>query len=181
VDAKTTLHVISHCLSDLPAIGHRQNLVFMEIFKNNNGAGHEATVNRVFPGSILIPDILVTLATPPIIIDVAITFDAPKGLTTGHPRKIEKYSCLGLTLPFVIGALGSWLPSNNAVAATLGILPVPWRHLRKKCRLMAIRGQSPSSTAMFAATKRWTTLSSLLPNLLSSLLSLLSHPDYLVR
>jgi hypothetical protein len=46
---------------------------------------------------------------------------------------------------------------------------------------MAIRGQSPSSTAMFAATKRWTTLSSLLPNLLSSLLSLLSHPDYLVR
>ncbi len=77
---------------------------------------------------------------PPIIIDLTITFDAPESLNAGYARKIEKYSCLGLTLPFVIGALGSWLPSNNTVATSLGIRPTPWRRLRRKCRLMAIQG-----------------------------------------
>lgn len=68
-------------------------------------------VNRVFPGSILRQDIVISSVTPPIIIiDLTITFDASEFLNADNARKIEKYSCLGLTLTFVIGALGSRLP-----------------------------------------------------------------------
>ncbi|XP_046632270.1 uncharacterized protein LOC124311947 [Daphnia pulicaria] len=140
VDAETTSHVTSHCRSNLPAIGRRHDLVLAEIVKTITRAGHAASVNRVFPGSTLRPDIVIPSTDPPTIIDLTITFDAPESLDAGHARKIEKYSCLGLTLPFVIGALGSWLPSNNAVAVALNIPPAPWRRLRRKCRLMAIQG-----------------------------------------
>ncbi|XP_046651115.1 uncharacterized protein LOC124342196 [Daphnia pulicaria] len=121
VDAETTSHVTSHCRSNLPAIGRRHDLVLAEIVKTITRAGHAASVNRVFPGSTLRPDIVIFSTDPPTIIDLTITFDAPESLDAGHARKIEKYSCLGLTLPFVIGALGSWLPSNNAVAVALNI------------------------------------------------------------
>ena len=111
-----------------------------EIVKTITRSGHTSRVNRVFENSTLRPDIVVTSLTPNIIIDLTITFDAPESLHAGFARKVEKYICFGLTLPFVIGALGSWLPSKNAVATTLGIQPSAWTRLRRKCRLMAIEG-----------------------------------------
>jgi hypothetical protein len=140
VDAETTSHVTSHCRSNLSAIFRRHDLVLSEIVKTVTGAGHEVTVNRVFSGSVLRPDIVFSSANPPIIIDLTITLNYPESLDAGYARKIEKYSCLGLTLPFVVGALGSWLPSNNAVAAAFSIHREPWRRFRRKCRLLAIQG-----------------------------------------
>jgi hypothetical protein len=139
-EAETTSHVTSHCRCNLPLIGRRHDSVLAELAKAIRKAGHNIEVNRVFPGTNLRPDIVVTSTTPCIIIDLTITFDAPESLHAGHERKVEKYGSLGPTLPVVIGALGSWLPSNNAVAATLGIRPKAWRILRRKCRLLSIQG-----------------------------------------
>jgi hypothetical protein len=134
-----TSHVTSHCHNNLAAIGRRHHdLVLAEIVKTITRSGHTSHVNRVFENSILRPDIVVT--TPNIIIDLTITFDAPESLYAGFANKEEKYSCLGLTLSFVIEALGSWLPSNDAVTTTIRIQPSAWMRLRRKCRLMAIRG-----------------------------------------
>jgi hypothetical protein len=113
-------------------------LVLAEIVKTITRSGHTSHVNRVFENSTLRPDIVVT--TPNIIIDLTITFDAPESLYLGFANKEEKYSCLGLTLSFVIEALGSWLPSNDAVTTTIRIQPSAWMRLRRKCRLMAIQG-----------------------------------------
>jgi hypothetical protein len=139
-DVESTSHVTSHCRNNLPAIGRRHDSVLTEIVKTITRSGHTSRVNRVFENSTLRPDIVVTSLTPNIIIDLTITFDAPESLHAGFARKVEKYICLGLTLPFVIGALGSWLPSKNAVATTLGIQPSAWTRLRRKCRLMATEG-----------------------------------------
>jgi hypothetical protein len=113
-------------------------LVLAEIVKTITRSGHTSHVNRVFENSTLRPDIVVT--TPNIIIDLTTTFDAPESLYAGFANKEEKYSCLGLTLSFVIGALGSWLPPNNAVTSTIRIQLSAWMRLRRKCRLMAIQG-----------------------------------------
>jgi hypothetical protein len=117
------INVTSHSRTNLPAIGRRNDLVLSKIVKTISKPGHEVIVNKFFSGSILRPDIVIPSATPPIIIDLTIPFDAPESFDAGHAKKIEKYSCLGLTLPFVVGALGSWLPSNNAMASALGIPP----------------------------------------------------------
>ena len=92
------------------------------------------------------------LANPPIIIDLTITFDASESLDADHAKKIEKYSCLRLTLPFVVGALGSWQPSNNVVATALSIPPAPWRRLWRSVDWWPSRDQSTSSIAKSAAT-----------------------------
>ena len=121
--AETTSHVVSHCRTNLPAIGRRHDVILEQLVKVIRKAGHSATVNKVFPGTILKPDIVITTTTPHIIIDLTVTFDPPESLLAGYERKIAKYGHLGTTLPVVIGALGSWLPSNNSVATSLGIQP----------------------------------------------------------
>jgi hypothetical protein len=139
---ESTFYVTSHCRNNLPAVGRRHDSILAEIVKTISRSCHTSRVNRVFENSTLRPDIVVTSSAPNIIIDLTITFDAPESLHAGFARKVEKYSCLGLTLPFVIGALGSWLPSNNAVTATLGIQPSAWTRLRRKCQLMVIQGST---------------------------------------
>jgi hypothetical protein len=74
------------------------------------------------------------------IIELTVPFDTPESLQAGYDLKVTKYGHLGPTLPFVVGALGSWLPSNNAVATSLGIRPRAWGRLRRKSRLAAIQG-----------------------------------------
>jgi hypothetical protein len=114
--------------------------VLEEIVSTIRKAGHDFQVNQVFGDSSLRPDIVVFSTTPPTIIDLTVPFDAPESLAAGYNRKVEKYGQLGPTLPFVIGALGSWLPSNNSIASALGIRPGAWTALRRICRLLAIRG-----------------------------------------
>jgi hypothetical protein len=113
-------------------------LVLAEIVKTITRSGHTSHVNRVFENCALRPDKVVT--TPNIIINLTITFEAPESLYAGFANREEKYSCLGLKLSFVIGALGSWLPFNDAVTTTITIQPSGWISPRRKCRLMAIQG-----------------------------------------
>jgi hypothetical protein len=126
---ESTFYVTSHCCNNLPAVGRRHDSILAEIVKTISRSCHTSRVNRVFENSTLRPDIVVTSSTPNIIIDLTIIFDSPESLHAGFARKVEKYSCLGLTLRFVIGALCSWLPSNNEVAATLGFQPSAWTRL----------------------------------------------------
>jgi hypothetical protein len=77
---------------------------------------------------------------PITIIDVTVPFDEPANLLAAHARKVQKYSHLGTTLPFVVGSLGSWLPPNDLIATTLGISPRNWNSVRRDSRLLAIRG-----------------------------------------
>ncbi len=139
-DAETTSHVTSHCRVNLPEIGRRHDAILLELAKIICRAGHTIRVNQVFPDTTLRPDIVITSATPQLIIDVTIPFDAPESLQAGFDRKVAKYGHLGPTLPVVIGALGSWMPSNNAVANSLNIQPNAWRRFRRKSRLAAIQG-----------------------------------------
>ena len=137
--AETTSHVVSHCRINLPALGRRHDAILEHLVKVIRKAGHSATVNKVFPGTILRPDIVINTTTPHIIIDLTVTFDAPESLLAGYEGKVAKYGHLGTTLPVVIGALGSWLPANNIVAASLGIRPKSWCCFRRNSRLMAIQ------------------------------------------
>jgi hypothetical protein len=140
VDAETTSHITSHCQVNLPEIGRRHDVILEELANVIRKAGHTARINKAYPGTTLRPDVVVTSSTPEVIIDVTVPFDAPESLQAGYDLKVAKYGHLGPTLPFVVGALGSWLPSNNAVATSLGIRPSAWRCLRRKSRLAAIQG-----------------------------------------
>jgi hypothetical protein len=122
-DAETTSHIISHCRVNLPEIGRRHDVILEELANIIRKASHEVRINQVFPGTTLRPDVVVTSSTPQLIIDVTVPFDAPESLQAGYDLKVTQYGYLGHTLPFVVGAFGSWLPSNNAVATSLGIRP----------------------------------------------------------
>jgi hypothetical protein len=122
-DAETTSHVTSHCPVNLPEIGSRHDAILEELTNIFRKAGHTVRVNLAFPGTMLRPDVVVTSTTPQIIIYLTIPFEAPESLQAGIDRKVAKYGHLGPTLPLVIGALGSWLPSNNAVVSSLNIQP----------------------------------------------------------
>ena len=134
------MHVVSHCRNSLPSIGRRHDVILEQPVKMIRKTGHSATVEKVFPGTILRPDIVITTTTPQIIINITVTFDAPKSLLAGYERKIAKNAHLDTTLPVVIGALESWLLANNSVAASLDIRPKSWCCFQRKSRLIAIQG-----------------------------------------
>jgi hypothetical protein len=80
-------------------------------------------------------------------------FDAPYFLVAGYDRKVAKYGNLGPTFPFVVGALCSWLPTNNKIDVALSIRPSAWIALRRKCRLLAatiINHQQPTNHQQLA-------------------------------
>jgi hypothetical protein len=79
---------------------------------------------------------------PRLIIDVSVPHDDPSNLQSAYDAKIKKYERLGLVLPFVVGSLGSWLSTNNEIAKELKIDPRIWTALRRKVRLLAIKGST---------------------------------------
>jgi hypothetical protein len=137
VDIKTTAHVTSHCRVNLASIGRRHDEVLGEIVCSIRKAGHVIQVNQVFRESSLRPDNVVSSITPPTIINLTIPFDASESLVAGYNRKVKKYGKLGPTIPFVIGGLGSWLPSNNSITGALGIRPGSWTALRRRTVVLA--------------------------------------------
>ena len=102
--------------------------------------GHEIDVNMALHDSPLRPDIVVTSSSPRLLIDVTVPFDTATNLFAAYRKKIEKYQHLCLVLPFVVGALGAWLPSNDEIKSALGIPPRAWNGLRRRARLLAIQG-----------------------------------------
>ena len=57
-----------------------------------------------------------------------------------HGNKMEKYRHLGTVLPLVVGALGSWLPTNDEIAIALGFSRRKWSFIRRRVKLLAIQG-----------------------------------------
>ncbi len=139
-DTETTSHVTSHWRVSLPEIWRRHDAILEELANIIRKAGHTVRVNLVFPDTILRPEVVLTSTTPQLIIGVTVPFDAPESLQAGFDRKVAKYWHLDPTLPLVVGALESWLPTNNTLASSLGIRPNAWRRFGRKSRLAAIQG-----------------------------------------
>ena len=54
--------------------------------------------------------------------------------------KRAKYQDLGPVLPFVLGTLGAWKLEKEDIRAALDIPGRAWHALRRRCRILAIRG-----------------------------------------
>ncbi|KAI9554945.1 hypothetical protein GHT06_020225 [Daphnia sinensis] len=100
--------------------------------------GHSNSVNRAIDSTGMRPDVVVTSTNPAIIIDVTMALSSAKGLEMARDKKIEKYKHLGNELPLVVGSLGSWLPSNDAISLALGIPGRRWNNIKRKMKLLAI-------------------------------------------
>ena len=104
--------------------------------------GLPARVNLQDQESGLRPDIVIEGRVPRLIIDVAVAHDDPTNQQKAFDSKVSKYEHLGLILPLVVGSLGSWLPTNDEIAAELRIGPRAWAGLRRTARLLAIKGST---------------------------------------
>jgi hypothetical protein len=137
---ETTTHVLNACPNNLPCMTLRHDAVLTRLNATLTRAGHTTRVNKCYDGTLLRPDLLITSVEPPVIIDITIPFDEPENLQLAHDEKVRKYSPLTTTIPFVVGSLGSWLTSNDAIATTLGITSRSWNSTRRDTRLLAIKG-----------------------------------------
>ena len=79
-------------------------------------AGHVATVNKVFPGTILRPRIIIITTTHHIIIDLTVYLDVPETLLARYKRKDAKHEYLvkytaipGAVVPFLARELANFL------------------------------------------------------------------------
>ncbi|MFO0089556.1 MAG: RNA-directed DNA polymerase, partial [bacterium] len=139
-EAETTAHVISHCKNNLSLYTDRHNQVLDSLAETIRKSGHHVTVNHAFDHTILRPDLVINSTTPETIIDVTVPLDTAENLNSAHRKKVEKYNNLGEVLPLVVGSLGAWLPSNDAIRDTLNIPPRLWNGFRRRSRFLAIQG-----------------------------------------
>ena len=139
---ETTAHVINGCKHSLLAVRQRHNEVQNIIVDMLRKKGHTIEVDRCFADSTLRPDITISTINPPILIDVAVTWDDPDSIERAYQEKLQKYQHLGQTFPFIIGSLGSWPATTEAIGRELGINPRTWNSTRRKIRLSAIRGST---------------------------------------
>lgn len=137
---ETSHHVVSCCQANMVMSTKRHDLILSFLATEAEKHGHRLTVNQVTDDSALRPDLVVHSANPPIIIDVTVPFDIPNGMERAHGEKVEKYQHLGTVLPLVVGALGSWLPTNNEIANALGFSGRKWNYMRRRMKLLAIQG-----------------------------------------
>ena len=101
--------------------------------------GIEAVPNaREEEGGRLVPDITVNVGAAPIFIDVTAPFDEPANMYRAGREKRDKYGHLGEIFPLVVGALGSWIPENDAIRTALNIPHRRWNAARLRMRTSAI-------------------------------------------
>lgn len=85
------------------------------------------------------PDLVVTTVEPHVIIHGTIPFDEPDNIKAAHVEKFKQVFVSWHHLPFVVGSLGSLLPSNNIITASLGINPRSWNASRLDTRLPTMK------------------------------------------
>ena len=131
---ETLPHVICLCLPSIVSIRRRHNLVVNRIY--NAIRTGEVTLDKHVPGDLprIRPDIIHYDGNKATVIDVSIPFDnGENALSTAAETKVQKYQSTtqalldkGFTdvviLPFIVGALGTWLPQNEMVLNRLGSL-----------------------------------------------------------
>ena len=82
--------------------------------------GIEAVPNVRQEDGRSIPDVAVNEGRATVYIDVTVPFDEPANLCHAAEDTREKYGDLGIVLPLVVGALGTWIPENK-IMSTLEI------------------------------------------------------------
>lgn len=137
---ETSHHVVSSCKANMVMSTKRHDSILDLLVTEAEKLGHQLSVNRAVEDSSLRPDVVVTTTNPPIFIDVTVPFDIPSGMERAHAKKIDKYQHLGSVLPLVVGALGSWLPTNDEIAIALGFGSRRWSFIKRKMKLLAIQG-----------------------------------------
>ncbi|XP_045029421.1 uncharacterized protein LOC123472237 [Daphnia magna] len=137
---ETTDHVVCCCQVNSALSINRHNSILDLMVTEAEALGHSVSVNRAIDSTGMRPDIVVTSTNPAIIIDVTVPLSSAEGLERARNKKIEKYKDLGSVLPLVVGSLGSWLPSNDAISLALSIPGRRWNNLKRKMKLLAIQG-----------------------------------------
>ena len=137
---ETSHHVVSCCQVNMVMNTKRHDSILSLLATEAEKHGHRLTVNKAADDNSMRPDLLINSVNPPLIIDVTVPFDIPNGMERAHGNKMEKYRHLGPVLPLVVGALGSWLPTNDEIAIALGFSRRKWSFIRRKMKLLAIQG-----------------------------------------
>ncbi|KZS03846.1 Uncharacterized protein APZ42_033330 [Daphnia magna] len=137
---ETTGHVVCCCQVNSALSIKRHNSILDLMVAEAEALAHSVPINHSIDSTGMRPDIVVTSTNPAIIIDVTVPLSCAEGLARAKDKKIEKYKHLGSVLPLVVGSLGSWLPSNDAISLALSIPGRRWNNLKRKMNLLAIQG-----------------------------------------
>ena len=150
-ETETLPHILNHCRPDLVNIRTRHNKIVTRITEAVRHGSITTDRTIAASGLSLRPDIVVEEDDRILIIDVTCPFDnGPDALEEAAETKRLKYQPLKEhcdttgkhceILPFVIGSLGSWHPTNELVLARLG-MTTRYRNLfRKLCCTDSIQG-----------------------------------------
>ncbi|XP_028416671.1 uncharacterized protein T26G10.4-like [Dendronephthya gigantea] len=151
VETEALPHILCHCRPEMVSIRARHNKIVHRI-SHAIRFGQVTTDHAIASAkSRLRPDIIVEEDNQVLIIDVTCPFDnGPTALEEAAAAKINKYEVLKEhfteqnrvchILPFVIGALGSWYPPNEAVLQRLGMTRSYRSLFRKLCCSHVIQG-----------------------------------------
>ncbi len=131
-DSETLPHILNHCRPDLVHIRTRHNKLVTRITDAIRFGTITTDRTIATSGLPLRPDIVVEEDDRTLIIDVTCPFDnGPDALEEAAQAKILKYEPLREhcqstgkpceILPFVVGSLGSWYPSNELLLSKLGM------------------------------------------------------------
>ena len=150
---ETLPHVLCHCKPNMVMIRNRHNAIVDRLSRAIR-SGEVITDRTVADtNSNLRPDIIIKQDNRISIIDVCCPFDNnPDALADAEKRKLNKYEHLkhhfiskGLNCEvfgFVVGALGSWYPKNEAVLRNLGMTRSYKSLFRKLCCSDVIQGST---------------------------------------
>ena len=152
-DEETLPHVLNHCHTNMVAIRQRHDRI-VDRLTNAVRFGTITTDRQVAASnSRLRPDIVIEEGDRVTIIDVCCPFENDaEAMTTAETQKVHKYDILKQhfvtngknceVLAFVIGALGSWHPANEAVLRSLGMTKRYKALFRKLCCTDVIQGSN---------------------------------------
>ena len=146
-DIENAPHITNRCKSGLVLSTQRHDSILALLAQLLTEKGFLVTINRACPDlhgpseNSLRPDILTSICNRQVVLDVVVAYDTPHSLEAAYCRKVEKYLSTNIdVLPLVLGALGSWLPSNDDIRARFGIGARRWDVFRRLSRKAAISG-----------------------------------------
>ena len=120
---ETSMHVVSAYTQNAVQMTDRHKAIQEILARLLRSRGHMLEFNVTSGQSTLRPDLVVVSVTPNILIDVTVPYDPANHLGRKAQAKKDKYRHLGTVHPFVVGALRSWWPENDALWAVLQIPP----------------------------------------------------------
>eukprot|EP00731_Ephydatia_muelleri_P013824 Em0007g1134a len=154
-EQETLAHVLNHCPPHVGLIRARHNKILHRLAKAVPPAKGRQFLEQMVPGDrmALKPDLVILneAKSEAYVVDVAVPFEGEESFPAARRAKEDKYNHLKALLRskgyrkvevdgFVIGALGSWDPENEAVLHKLSIGHKYASLFRKLCCTEAIKG-----------------------------------------